>query len=179
MAIKWTHFHNDILAIISGRLNNKDMTNIKNNLQKIYGKNLEIVQEASSYNHISFLDYEIAFGNSQLHTWAKNKNIDLVYNKPSKQIIWYPEPSADLHHTVFQGMMVGGFIKAICYSNTPALKLLSTMQTTIKWCAKVYSTKQIYNALHLAKSQYPTHFKPWITFLQKKRHLLLTQLNLA
>ncbi len=179
MSIKWTQFCDDILAVIPGKLNNCQITAVKDNLQQLYGNNLEVVQEESSYDHISFLDYNIAFNNSQFYTWAKNKNLDLVYNAPSKRIIRYPEPSADLHYTIFQGMMIGGIKKAIRYSNTPALKLLSTIQIIMEWCAKGYFFKQIYNALHLAQSQYPTHFKPWIIFFRQKRHLLQTLLNLA
>jgi hypothetical protein len=157
--VYWKRFRDDIFGIATSNVNSGDILKLKDVLQKVYGKDLEVVLEDYSNSKSNFLDYHLTWNNGKINLWDNNKISDLTGLFETKRIVRYPHFTAELNKQVFIGLMIGGLKRASNNSNSDAAKCLSTLQKIIEWKDKQYPIQWITKALFIARIPNPKWYK--------------------
>lgn len=158
---KWVRFRDDIFGIAPEQLKDRNVHQIQQRFQKIYGKHLEVVIENVSYSNSTFLDYNVVFLNNKIITWEHNKNIQLAKQVSTRTlpVIRYPHYTAELTKKVFIGFMIGGLKHLLKLCNSEFSIAISVLQKLFEWLQLHYPKTWLIRAIFLSGIPDPKSYK--------------------
>jgi len=145
-------FRDDIRFICNKHLSPDEIKALHANLQIIYGPDLLIKLENSSYKSCSFVGTFLMFISNRFVLLYSNKNFpfneNLSYVTPCQTKTRFPDLYAEWPSSTLQAVVFSSFFQALTISSEPLAFLISFSLLSIEFLTRGYRISWIYSALN-------------------------------